>query len=328
MTTTHRPGEPQHSHPLRALLTTRAQAGQSLALVLALTSTYTVAEVVGGVLTGSLALLADAGHMLSDVGALGLAVLALWYASRPATPRHSYGRYRAETLAALANGLTLLVIVLYILWEAYRRLQDPPTVQSAPMLGIAVGGLLVNLTGILILSRARQGSLNVEGAFLHVLGDSLGSVGAIAAALVMLATGWYQADPIISVVIALVIAFSALGLLRRTTNVLMEAAPPHIDPLAVREKILSHRGVRSVHDLHLWSLTSGFVALSAHVVAAGPTTGPAGQRILHSLRHRLRDEMDIHHVTIQLEEASAAGGEEPCPCDPRCEELQEGGQNT
>lgn len=322
-----RQDKPQRANPLRGLLMARYRASQSLATVLVLTTTYTIAEIIGGVLTGSLALLADAGHMLSDVGALGLAMLALWYASRPATPHHSYGRFRAETLAALASGVLLVFVVLYILWEAYNRFQDPPLVQGAPMLGIAAGGLLVNLMGLFILSRTRHSSLNVEGAFLHVLGDSLGSLGAITAALVILSTGWYEADAIISVAIALLIAFSALGLLRRTTNVLMEAVPPHIDPLEVREKILGQKGVRSVHDLHLWSLTSGFVVLSAHVVADGPVSGRSGQRILHDLRHSLYDDLDIHHATIQLEEAGS-GSEELCPCDPRCEDLHRGSDTT
>jgi cobalt-zinc-cadmium efflux system protein len=266
--------------------------------VLVLVVLYMIAEVIGGILSNSLALLADAGHMLSDAGALGLALFAIWIAERPATPRWSYGFYRTEILAALANGATLVAIAIYIFAEAWQRLLSPPEVQGALMMTIATGGLVVNLVSLWLLRSGHAESLNVRGAWLHVLADAFGSAGAMLAGLLIWLFGWAWADPAVSILIGLLVIVSAWNLLRETVAVLMESAPSNIDVDAVRNMIVSLPGVASVHDLHVWSITSGMVALSAHV-----STGEqqAGNALLALLRDRLRDDFGIDHVTIQLE---------------------------
>ena len=228
-------------------------ARRPLAVALAITAVFLVAEVAGGLFTGSLALLADAGHMATDAAALALALFAAWLARRPATPERSYGYYRAEVLAALVNAATLIAVSLYIFWEAFERLGTPPEVDSAPMLAVAVAGLLANAVSAWVLSRGggHEHDLNTRGAFLHVVGDLLGSVGAIIAALVMLATGWYLADPLLSIGIGLLILRGSWRLLRESVDVLLEAAPTHIAPAAVREALTKVEGVRGVHDLHV-----------------------------------------------------------------------------
>lgn len=293
--------------------TPRAADRRRLAIVLALAAAYMVAEVVGGIVTNSLALLADAGHMLSDVAALGLSLFALRMAERPATPQHSYGFYRTEILAALANGATLVAISLFIFVEAWQRLREPPEVQGALMMGIAAGGLLVNLVGLRILSAGRTGSLNVRGAWLHVLTDALGSVGAILGGLLIWAFGWRWADPAVSVVIGLLVIHSSWNLLRETVGVLMESAPGHIDVDRVRAEMLETPGVASVHDLHVWSITSGMVALSAH---ARVSDDHHGDVVLAALRARLHDRFGIDHITIQIEHE----GFEELPASP-CVDL-------
>ena len=278
-----------------------------LALALAITLTFLVAETVGGLLTGSLALLADAGHMATDAAALALSLAAVWLARRPATPRRSFGYLRAEVLAALVNAATLVAISILIFWEAFGRLGDPPAVESGPMLAIAVAGLVANAASAWVLMRGggHVHNLNTRGAFLHVVGDLLGSVAAIVAALVMLATGWYLADPLLSVGIGLLILWGSWRLLRESLDVLLEATPAGIDPAAVRAAMAAVDGVADVHDLHVWTVTSGLIALSSHVeVAAGRDWHP----ILLDLAARLRDRFGIAHVTLQPEEAHALGG--------------------
>ncbi|MBI4493930.1 MAG: cation transporter [Chloroflexi bacterium] len=292
----------------------RGASRKRLAVVLAMTLLYLGVEVAGALLSNSLALLADAGHMVSDVGAVGLALFALWYAERPATPERSYGYARAEILAALLNALVLILIVGYVLWEAWGRLWDPPAVQSLPMLLVAVVGLGVNLLGAWILSEGRHDSLNEAGAFVHVVGDALGSVGAIAASAIILTAGFVLADPIFSVLISLIILWSAWDLLRRTIAVLMESTPPGIDLLRVRADMLRVEGVEAVHDLHIWALTSGFIAMSAHVVASD---GQA-QEVLARLRDRLHDDFGIAHTTLQIEQGEQVEEEIHCVGDPRC----------
>jgi cobalt-zinc-cadmium efflux system protein len=272
-----------------------------------------VAEVVGGLLTNSLALLADAGHMLSDAGALGLSVFALWIAQRPANSKHTYGYYRTEILAALANGATLVAISVYVFVEAFRRIGQPPEVLGGPMMVIAVGGLAINLAGLWLLNEGRDASLNVHGAWLHVLTDALGSVGTIAAGGLIWAFGWDWADPVASIAIGILVLWSSWALLREAVAVLMEGAPGHIDVDEVRDSLRHVDGVRSAHDLHVWTITSGLVALSAHVVAEGSRLpGP----LLTEARALLHDRFGIEHVTIQVEPADfreceecAAGGE-------------------
>lgn len=271
-----------------------------LAVVFALTALYLLAEVAGGFLTGSLALLADAGHMLTDVAGLGLALLAIRFAARPASPTRTYGYHRAEILAALTNAVVLVLISLYILYEAYQRFRDPPAVESVAMLVVAGIGLLVNVTGIVILRRGARESLNLRGAYFEVLSDALTSVGVIVAAIIMITTGWYYADPLISAAIGLFILPRTWVLLRESVGILLEGTPSDVNLGEVREVLAAVPGVVGVHDLHVWSLTSGVNAMSAHVVI--PDLDDSGD-MLTELRDRARD-LNIAHVTIQLEPPS------------------------
>jgi cobalt-zinc-cadmium efflux system protein len=275
----------------------RQVPGSRLRRVLAITAAFMVAEVVGGLVSGSLALLADAGHMLTDAGSLGLSLFAIRMARRPASPEKTYGYVRLEILAALVNGAALLVIAGFIVVEAWQRLRDPVAVNGGIMLVVAVVGLGVNVAGALLLHGHAHDNLNVRGAYLHVLGDLLGSVGAIAAGLVILLTGWTPADPIISVVIALLILYSAWNLVREAADVLLEAAPPHIDVEEVVRELRSVEGLDHVHDVHVWTLTSGFVALSAHGVIDDPADHT---RVLDEVQSRMKAR-GIEHVTFQVE---------------------------
>lgn len=269
-----------------------------LLLAACLAGGYMLAEIVGGWITNSLALLADAGHMFSDTAALGLSLFAVWLAERPATPRRTYGYYRTEILAALANGAALVAVSLYIFGEAYHRLLNPPEVQGAVMMWIAVGGLVVNLLGLWILSGGKETNLNVRGAWLHVLTDALGSIGAIAAGALIWAFGWNLADPVISALIGLLVIYSAWRLVGESVSVLMESAPRGIDVDEVRNAMVETPGVLEVHDLHVWTITSGLDSLSAHVVI-----GPSGHAatLLGNLRTMLHDRFGIDHLTIQIE---------------------------
>ena len=279
-------------------------ASRPLVVALAITAGFLVAEVIGGLLTNSLALLADAGHMATDVAALALSLFAVWLARRPATPARSFGFLRAEVLAALLNASSLLVISVFIFWEAYRRFGDPPEVQSGPMLLVAVGGLAANAASAWVLMRGggHEQNLNTRGAYLHVVGDLLGSVGAIAAALVMLVTGWYLADPILSAGIGLLIVWGSWRLLRESVDVLMEATPQWIDPAALRAAMVAVPGVRNVHDLHVWTVTSGIIALSSHVEV---DDGRDWHVLLQDLTTLLRVRFGIAHVTLQPETPGA-----------------------
>ncbi len=266
-----------------------------------LTLTFFCVEVVGGLLTNSLALLADAAHMLTDVGGLGLALFASWMSSKPLTPLKTYGYYRVEILAALTNSLVLFFISFYILYEAVGRFQDPPEVSSLPMLAVAVVGLVVNLIGILLLRRKAKDSLNMQGAFLEVVSDLLSSVGVLLAGAIMWATGWYYADPIFSVLIGLFILPRTLRLMTQAVNVLLEATPAHINLAEVEQALLSVEGVASVHDMHVWTITSGIDALSAHIVMADGTQPSVAATITERLAAILRDKFKLEHSTIQLE---------------------------
>ncbi len=273
---------------------------RALLVVFALTTAFMVVEVVGGLVTGSLALLADAGHMLSDAFSLGLALVAVWLAQRPATPNRSFGYKRAEILAALLNGATLVVISVWIFVEAYNRLWEPPEILGGWMLAVAALGLVVNVAGALILSRSGGESLNVQGALRHVVADIMGSVGAIAAALVILATGWRYADPLISALIGVLVLASSWKLLRDSTNILLEGTPPGIDANKVGESMAAAQGVREVHDLHVWTITSGFPALAAHVLVGHDEDCHARRRDLEDLLAR---EYSIKHTTLQVDHA-------------------------
>lgn len=269
-----------------------------LSFVLVLTAAYMVAEAVGGWLTGSLALLADAGHMLTDVAALALALLAAWFGARPATPRKTFGYYRLEILAALINGVTLILIALFIAHEAYERISAPVAVDSAPMMAVAAGGLIVNLICAKLLHDGHEHDLNMHGAWLHVIGDAFGSGGAIIAGALIYFYDWRIADPVVSVFIAGLVVWSSWKLIRDATNVLLEGTPAHINLAAVEDLILDTKGVSEVHDLHIWTITRGREALSAHVVYSEEVAPPA---LLKELRAKLHDSFGLDHLTIQME---------------------------
>jgi cobalt-zinc-cadmium efflux system protein len=283
-----------HSHPHSAAAANRLR----LAWTLGLAAVYMLAEAVGGWLTGSLALLADAGHMLSDVGALGLSLFCMTMARRPPTSQRTYGYHRLEILAALANGAALVAISVFVLGEALARFRNLPEVEAPAMMAIAAGGLLVNLAGLWILRHGRDDSLNVRGAWLHVLTDALGSVQAIAAGALIWAFGWQWADPAASILIALLVIYSAWSLLKEATAVLMESAPAHMDVDEMRHAMMGIPGVLEVHDLHVWTITSGLESLSAHVVVE---EGRYNCDLLAEIRAALHDRFGIHHMTVQIE---------------------------
>lgn len=274
----------------------RSTSKRALKLAVGLTSTFMVAEVVGGLISGSLALLADAAHMLSDSASLFIALGAIWLAERPATLRRSFGYQRAEILAALFNGVTLVVVSLWIFYEAYHRMQDPPEVLGETMLAVAVLGLLVNLAAAWVLSRDQHDSLNVSAALRHVLADLLGSVGVIAAAAVILTTGWQLADPIIGSLIGVLVLASAWPVIRDSTRILLEQAPAEIDVDDLERALNETPGVVDTHDLHLWTITSGFPALAVHVVVE---PGRDLDHIRRELESILAARFDINHTTIQ-----------------------------
>ena len=287
--------------PAEAHCTYRAplnvETRRRLTLALAITAAVMVVEFVGGWLAGSLALLADAAHMLADVAALALALVAAWIARRPATPERSFGFLRLEILAALVNGAVLFAIALGIGVEAWRRVHAPEAVNGVLLLGVAAIGFAANVGAAVVLHGGHQHSLNQRGAYLHVLGDLLGSVGALIAGAIVIATGWTLADPLISVLIGLLVLASAWRLVKESLDVLLEATPRHIALSDVHERIVSVPGVESVHDLHLWTVTSGVVAMSGHLVVKNPSDN---QPILEAVQNRMR-AMGIHHVTVQVE---------------------------
>jgi cobalt-zinc-cadmium efflux system protein len=275
----------------------RPSVTRALQISLGLTLALMVAEVVGGVLSNSLALLADAGHMLTDAGALALSLFVAWMCRQPSRPEKTYGYLRWEILAALINGATLLLISFWIVWEAFARFRAPEPVAGGLMLGFSVVGLVVNGIAVWILHGVNTSSLNVRGAYLHVLGDMLASGGTVVAALFVRLTGWLAADPIASLVSTVLIVGSAWRLVREAVDVLLEAAPPHIALEAVRSRLQSIPGVESVHDLHVWTVTSGVVAMSAHAIVR---QAEHHQGVLERA-HDLLQEMGIQHVTVQLE---------------------------
>jgi cobalt-zinc-cadmium efflux system protein len=280
---------------------TRHSETQRLKWALGISLVYFFAEVIAGFVTNSLALLSDAGHMLSDIGALALSLFAFHMARRPATHQSTYGFHRFEILAALFNGLTLWLIVGIIFTAAYNRISHPPAVESVGMMIVAVLGLLVNLAAAAILHRGHRHNLNMRGAFLHVISDAIGSVGAIVAGAIMLATGWYLADALISVFIGVLILFSSWTLVKESLSVLMQAVPKGIRLDEVRETIESVDGVSKVHDLHIWAVTSDLFTLSAHAVVEN---GGDFHEVLNGIEHTLKERFNIEHTTIQLETES------------------------
>jgi cobalt-zinc-cadmium efflux system protein len=272
----------------------------SLKAALAITCLFLVAEFIGALYTNSLALLADAGHMLTDVAALSLSFFAMKFATRRATPRMTYGFYRVEILAALLNGVFLVLVALYIFYEAYLRFMDPPEVKADWMLVVAAAGLFANLASAWILFGKHRESLNIRGAFFHVLTDAIGSVGAILASLAIIFSGYQLADPLISIVVAVLILWSSGVLIRDAVDILLEGTPAHINIVSLREQLGDVDGVGSVHDLHVWTLTSGVLAMSCHVVAGDGNYSRT--ELLRRVNDVARERFHIDHTTIQIED--------------------------
>ncbi len=282
-----------------------------LAVVLALTVAFLLLEVAGALVSRSLALLADAGHMLADVMALGLALFAGWFSRRPAALHRTFGHYRVEVLAAACNAFLLFAMAAYILLEAWRRLQAPVEVLSTPMLAVAAAGLAVNVAGILLLGRAAGESMNLRAAYLEVVSDALGSVAVLLAGAVMALTGWWRADAVVSVLLGLFIIPRTWHLLRGAVDILLEAAPAGLDLAAVEEALGSVPGVASVHDLHVWSIAAGMESLTVHVVAE---EGREPRRLLEDIHRLLAERFGLCHVTVQVEPVGfMEAGDGRCP---------------
>lgn len=282
---------------------------KSILIVLCITALYMIAEFLGGFYTNSLALTADAGHMLGDVGALGLSFFALWLTTKKAPVENTYGYFRAEIFAAFINGVALVFIALAIIYEAYIRITMAQHINALTMSIIAFGGLIVNIIGAFVLHSGSKENLNLKGAFLHVIGDLLGSIGAIVAGLMIYFWNFYLADPIVSVIIAVLILYSSLNLTNSAVQILMEAAPSHINIKEIKEEILKLEDVIDVHDLHVWSISSQSVSLSVHIVASDNNS----VRILCEVNDLLKEKFDISHATIQIEPENFH--ESCCPLD-------------
>jgi cobalt-zinc-cadmium efflux system protein len=271
-----------------------------LQIALGITITFFIIELAGGIFTQSLALLADSWHMLSDSSALAFALIATWIAKRPIDLKKTFGYYRAEILAAFLNGIFLWAVVVLILYDAILRLQSPEVVKSLDMFIIALAGFVANGISMIVLSKSKEESLNVKGAFLHVLTDTLGSVAAISAGLIMIFTRWYQADPIASILVGVLIFYSSSKLVRESVNVLLEGVPHGIDVSAVEQKIMEFKGVKGVHDLHVWCITpTKICAMSCHIVVDADVDR---KQLISDLIEVLREEFGIDHTTIQIEE--------------------------
>lgn len=257
-------------------------------------------EFIGGLLTNSLALLSDSGHMLSDAASLCLSLVAFWFAAKPPSAQKTYGFYRFEILAALINGVTLFAVAGFIVWEAVDRLREPPAVASGTMTGIALIGLGANVLSAWVLMKKGdvKENINLRSAYLHVIGDALGSVGAIAAGLLMMMFGWYIADPVISILVALLILKSAWGIVSHSVHILMEGTPAAVDCEEIKRELKRIDGVLDVHDLHVWSITSGMDSLSCHLLVRDDADG---QRILQKAIEALEQRFNIAHTTVQVE---------------------------
>ncbi|MFB5283375.1 cation diffusion facilitator family transporter [Peribacillus sp. Hz7] len=297
-----------HSHSHNHFEETREGNKKGLLTALLITTGIMFLEFFGGLLTNSLALLSDSGHMLSDASSLFLSLIAIWFAARPPSPNKSYGYYRFEILAALFNGVTLFVIAGFIVWEAYGRFFEPPTIASGTMMLIASIGLFANLISAWSLMRKGdvKNNVNLRSAYLHVLGDALGSVGAIAAGILMLLFDWYIADPIISVLVALLILKSAWGVIKHSVHILMEGTPLTINQEEVKAALKEIDGVIDVHDLHIWTITSGLDSLSCHVLIEDDKNS---QEILQEAINKIKDTFKIEHTTIQIETSLIAHNE-------------------
>jgi cobalt-zinc-cadmium efflux system protein len=284
---------------------------KALLLAFVIITVFMIVEVIGGLMTNSLALLSDAGHMLSDAAALGLSFLAITFGAKRASASKTFGYKRFEILAAFINGITLIVISLYIFWEAYQRFVDPPEVISSGMLLISSIGLIVNIAAAFILMRGDKGeNLNVRSAFLHVIGDMLGSVGAIIAALLIMFFGWGLADPTASIIVAVLIIISGIRVTKDSFHILVEGVPGNLDTGKIREALLTMEEVCDVHDLHVWSITSDFPALSCHLVVESEEDH---HELLKKANKILHDKFELHHTTIQIDIKDSA-----CCLDDHC----------
>ena len=299
--------ENEHTHASQA-------DTRPLKLALAIVVAIMIAEAIGGILSNSLALLGDAGHMLVDALALGLALFAITIARRPATLSKTYGYHRAEIMAALANGTTLVLLALWIFYEAYQRFLDPPLVKAPLMLLVAVIGLVANLVGLLLLRRYSHRQLNIKAAFWHIVGDTISSVGVIVAGVIISVTGWYIVDPIIAVFIGGIILWGAVRIVRESGDILLEAVPGHIQADKVIEAIKKISGVEEVHDIHIWTITSGIHALSAHLLIEDQTVSRSAE-IVAAVNQDLARSFNITHTTLQLECEKC----ESCPTGFICE---------
>jgi len=282
-------------------------AGRPLKITLILVLIIMVAEIIGGIISNSLGLISDAGHMLTDALSLGLSLFAINLARRPATPTRTFGYYRAEIMAALANGSILILVSAFIFYEAYRRFTKLPAVKSPLMLVIAIIGLIANLIGLFLLRRGSRNSINVRAAFWHVIGDTLSSFGVIIAAVIIYFTKWYIADPILAVVIGIVILWGAIRIVRESANILLESVPEHAEMEKVTAAVKSIPGVKDLHDVHIWTITSGIYALSAHVSIDDQMVSQSCD-ILTQINGVLAENYNITHTTLQLECESCPTG--------------------
>ena len=273
---------------------------RKLKIALAIIFTLVVFEVVGGVLSGSLALLGDAGHMLVDALALGLAWFAMSIAQRPATANRTYGYHRVEIMAALVNGIILVLVSIYIFYEAYHRFLEPPVIQTSIMLPVAGVGLIANLIIIILLRKSSKHNLNMKAAFWHVIGDTVSSLGVIVGGIVIAMTGWYIVDPIIAIIIGAIILWGAVRLVRESTDILLESVPSNIQIGNVVEKVKQVPGVKEVHDIHVWTITSGIIAMSAHLIIEDQKVSQSGE-IVDLVNRKLAEQFNITHTTLQLE---------------------------
>jgi cobalt-zinc-cadmium efflux system protein len=281
-----------------------AKHNKSLKIVFVITATYLLIEVVVGFISNSLALLSDAAHMLTDVGGQALALFAIWMASKPRNNRKTYGYYRVEILSALTNALVLVFISGYILFEAWQRFKNPPAVAGIPMLIVAFCGLIINLIGMKVLSAGSKESINIKGAFLEVVSDMLSSVGVIIAGIVILATGWLYIDPVMSALIGLFILPRTFRLLKESVDILLEAVPANINYVAVEKCITERPGVQAMHDLHIWTITSGVNALSVHVIMKDETNFAEIGDLVRNIKEHLASEFNITHTTIEVHEGN------------------------
>ncbi len=286
-----------HAHRLNL---SAAGGRQGLLIALAITLLMMVAELVGGIISNSLALLSDAGHMLTDNLALLMSFFAMKFATMPATDRRTFGFHRLEILAALINGVILVLISLYIVYEAYLRILHPQPVQGTLMLVVAIIGLVANIIGAMVLTKHSHANLNIRGAYLHIIGDALSSVGVVVGGVVILLTGWYLIDPILSILISFVIIYGAWALVKESVNILLESVPAHVDVDVVAAEIGKLAGVREAYHIHVWTITSGVHAMSAHVVIDDQLVSRS-RDLLDEIRTMLAEKFKIHHSTIQLE---------------------------